>query len=69
MYIYLDLVLHEHFSFKETMKAVAQSDSRVLGFHIVLPESVGSTPYDVFTRLQDAIVWPTISYGAVIWGS
>ena len=25
-------------------------------------------PYDVYTKLYDAVVWPVISYGASAWG-
>ena len=26
-------------------------------------------PYNAFTKLYDAVVWSTISYGAAIWGT
>ena len=26
-------------------------------------------PYDVYTKLYDAKVWPVISYGASVWGA
>ena len=25
-------------------------------------------PFDVFTKLYDALVWPVSAYGAAIWG-
>ena len=28
---------------------------------------MGGLPYDVYTKLYDAVVWPVISHGASIW--
>ena len=26
-------------------------------------------PYDIYTKLFDAMIWPVISYGAAVWGT
>ena len=53
--------------FNETVKCVALSASRALGLVIVKCKSIDGLPYNVYTRMDDSIVWPTISYGAAIW--
>ena len=58
----------EHLDFNVTAKIVAQSASRALGLIIAKCKLAGGVPYDVFTHLYDTIVWPTISYGAAVWG-
>ena len=67
-YRYLGLVLDEHLNLNTTAKMVAQSASRALGLVIAKCKIAGGVPYNVFTKLYDAIVWPVIAYGAAIWG-
>ena len=43
---------------------VERSASRVLSLLII----TWSMPFDVFTKLYDALVWLVIAYGAAIWG-
>ena len=47
---------------------VAQSASRALGLLIAKCKSLGGMPFNVVTKLYDALVWPVIAYGAAIWG-
>ncbi|MEW8544936.1 MAG: reverse transcriptase family protein, partial [Candidatus Thiodiazotropha sp.] len=68
-YRYLGLVLEEHLNYDVTAKAVAKAASRALGLVISKSKSAGGLPYSVFTKLYDTVVWPTISYGASIWGT
>ncbi|MCG7891260.1 MAG: reverse transcriptase family protein, partial [Candidatus Thiodiazotropha endolucinida] len=67
-YMYLGLMLQENLDYNITVKIVAQSASRALGLLIAKCKSSGGLPYNVFTHLYDATVWPTISYGSTIWG-
>ena len=48
-------------------KTVAQSASRALGLLIAKYKTMGGLPYDVYTKLYDAVGWPVISHGASIW--
>ena len=67
-YVYLGLTLTEFLDYNITAKMVAQSASRALGLLIAKCKSLGGMPYDVYTKLYDALVWPVIAYGASIWG-
>ena len=40
----------------------------MLGLLTAKLKSIGGMPYDVYTKLYDAMVWPVISYGASVWG-
>lgn len=68
-YRYLGLVMDEHLNYDITAKAVANAASRALGLVISKFKSAGGLPYSVYTKLYDTIVWPTINYGACIWGT
>ena len=64
----LGIVLTEHLDYNVSAKCVAQSASRALGLLIVKCKLAGGVPYNVFTKLYDAVVWPVVSYGAAVWG-
>ena len=49
-------------------KMVAQSASRALGLLIAKCKSAGGLPYNVYSRLYDALVRPVLEYGAGIFG-
>jgi hypothetical protein len=68
-YTYLGLVFTEHLDYAVTAKHVAQAAGRALGLVIAKCKVMGGVPYNVFTSLYDAIVWPVISYGSSIWGT
>ena len=68
-YKYLGLVLDEFLNYDITAKYVANSATRALGLIIAKDKAAGGLPYEVFTKLFDTIVWPTINYGAAIWGT
>ncbi|XP_052217139.1 uncharacterized protein LOC127835010 [Dreissena polymorpha] len=68
-YRYLGLVLSEFLDYSVTAKYVAKSATRALGLLISKFKSLGGMPYNIYTKLYDSIVWPTISYGAAIWGT
>ena len=68
-YSYLGITLTEFLDYDITAKIIAQSASRALGLLIAKYKNMGGMPFDVFTKLFDALVWPIISYGAAIWGS
>ena len=61
---YLGITLNEFLDYNVTAKAVAQSSSRALGLLIAKLKCMGEMPYDVFTKLYDAVVWSVINYGA-----
>jgi hypothetical protein len=67
-YSYLGLVLTDTLDYSITAKHVAQSASRALGLLISKYKALGGMDYEVCTKLYDTMVWPTISYGAAIWG-
>jgi hypothetical protein len=48
---------------------VAKSASRALGLVIGKSKSLGSLPYECYTKLFNAIVQPVIDYGSFIWGT
>ncbi len=48
-------------------KMVAKSAGRALGLLIAKCKGSGGMPYDVYTKLYDALVQPIIDYGAGIW--
>ena len=66
---YLGITSNEFLDFNVTAKTVAQSASRALGLLIAKFKNMGGMPYDVYTKLYDAMVGPLISYGAAIWGA
>ena len=67
-YTYLGITLNEFLDYNVTAKAVAQSASRALGLLTAKFKSIWGMPYDVYTKLYDAMVWPVLSYGASVWG-
>ena len=67
-YRYLGLILNDTLDYNVTAKYVAQSATRALGLLISKFKAMGGMPYEVFSKLYDTIVWPTIRYGAAIWG-
>ncbi|KAH3859830.1 hypothetical protein DPMN_102651 [Dreissena polymorpha] len=68
-YRYLGLMLTDTLDYNVTAKHVAQSATRALGLIIAKFKALGGMPYEVFSKLYEACVWPTISYGAAIWGT
>ena len=67
-YTYLGIVINEYLDYNVTAKTVAQSAGRALGLLISKCKTMGGLPYDVYTKLYDAVVWPVIRYRASIWG-
>ena len=67
-YVYLGQLLTEHLEYTMIAKHVSKSPNRALGLVISKFKALGSLPYNTFTKLYDAVVWSTISYGAAIWG-
>ena len=65
---YLGVVLSEHLDTNIMVKHVAQSAIRALGSLIAKCKTIGSVPYNVFTKLYDSVVCPVISYSSPIWG-
>ena len=69
------MVLDEFLNYDVTAKYVANSATRALGLVISKDKAAvrggggGGLPYEVFTKLFDTIVWPTINYGSDIWGT
>ena len=55
-YTYLGIVLTKHLDYNVSAKCVAQSASRALGLLIVKCKLAGGVPYNVFTKLYDAVV-------------
>ncbi len=45
-------------------KMVAKSTGRALGLIIAKYKACSGMPYDVYTKLYDALVQPVIDYGA-----
>jgi len=62
-------MLTDTLDYNVTAKHVAQSATRALGLIIAKFKALGGMPYEVFSKLYEACVWPTISYGAAIWGT
>ena len=62
------IVLTEHLDYNVSANCVAQSASRAFGFLIAKCKLARGVPYNVFTKLYDAVVWPVVSYGAAVWG-
>ena len=47
---------------------VSQAAGRALGLLIAKYKTLGGMPFDVYTKLHDALVRPVIAYGAAVWG-
>ena len=62
-------MLTDTLDYNVTAKHVAQSATRALGLIIAKFKALGGMPNEVFSKLYEACVWPTISYGAAIWGT
>ena len=67
-YVYLGVLFTEHLDYNQMAKHVSKSASRALGLLIAKTKCLGGVPYDTFTKLYDCMVYPIISYGAVVWG-
>ncbi|XP_053391650.1 uncharacterized protein LOC128554398 [Mercenaria mercenaria] len=67
-YVYLGLYLSEHCDFNVMAKHVAKSANRALGLLISKYKLFGGLPFSTYSKLYEATVWSTISYGAAIWG-
>ena len=68
-YIYLGMCIDEHLDYAITAKYVANSASRALCLLISKCKTAGGLPFNTYTKLYDAMVWPTISYAAgIIYG-
>ena len=67
-YIYLGITRNEFLDYHViyTAKAVAQRASPALCLLIAKFKCMGGMPYNVFTKLYDAIVWPVKNYGACV---
>ncbi len=68
-YKYLGLIFTEFLDYQKTAKMVAKSASRALGLLIAKSKASGGMPYEVFTKLYNALVQPVLDYGAGIWGT
>jgi hypothetical protein len=67
-YTYLGLILNEFLDFNLTAKIVAKSANMASGLVMVKCKTTGGVSYDVYKKLFDSLVSPTIEYGAAIWG-
>ncbi len=68
-YKYLGLILNEHLDYALMAKMVAKSACRALGLLIAKCKASGRMPYNVYTKLYDALVQQIINNGAGIWGA
>ncbi len=69
LYKYLGLVLNEHLDYQLMAKVVVKSAKRELGFLIAKSKVTGGMPYDVFTKLYNALVQPLVEYEAGVLGT
>ena len=67
-YEYLGLLLTEHLDYTMIAKHVFKSANRALGLVISKFNALVGLPYNTFTKLYDAVVLSTISYGVAICG-
>ena len=65
---YLGLHLNEHLDFNYTTKKVAQSATRCFGLLVAKFKHFGGLPFEVYTKLYDALVDSVIRYSSCIWG-
>ena len=68
-YNYLGLTLTEFLNYDIMAANVAKSASRALGLVIHKSKLNGGFPFECFTKLYDALVWPIVEYGSSIWGT
>ena len=68
-YKYLGLWFSDDINLKYMAEQVAASAHRALGLVIAKSKSIGSLPYQCFTKLYDSLVQSVIDYGACVWGS
>ena len=68
-YNYLGLTLTEFLNYDIMAANVAKSASRALGLVIHKSKLNGGFPFECFTKLYDALVWPVVEYGSSIWGT
>ena len=67
-YTYLGIVMNERLYYIVIVRNCSSECSRALGLLIAKCKITVGLPYDAYTKLYDAVVWPVISYGASIWG-
>ena len=48
-------------------KRVAKAANRALGLVISRYKTFGGLQYNSYTKLNDSVVYSTISYGAAVW--
>ena len=48
---------------------MAKSAGRALGIVIAKYKSFGGLPFSSYSKLYESIVWSTIRYGTVVWGT
>ena len=65
-YMTLELLLTKHLDYHKMAQIVAKSASRALGMVIAKFKTLGGMPCHMFTKLNDSLVWCTISYGAAV---
>ena len=68
-YVYLGLTILEHMDWNIMAKVVVHSANRALELLIAKSKALGGMPYDIYTKLFDAMIWPVISYRAAVWGT
>ena len=68
-YIYLGILLAEHFDYMKMANHGSKAASRALGLVIAKNKSFGGLHFGSFQKLFDSMVWSVISYGAAIWGN
>ena len=66
-YVYVGLLLTEHWDYTAMTKHVSKSANRALSLVITKHKMVGGLSFYTYTRLFDSVVWSTISYGGAIW--
>ena len=67
-YKYLGLIFSEYLDYEVMAKAVAVSANRALGLLIAKFKACVGMPFDVYTKLYDALVMLIVDYGTAIWG-
>jgi hypothetical protein len=68
-YHYLGVLLTEHMNYNTMMKSAVKSASRALGLLVSKFKALGGMPFNVYTKLYDAMVWSVLNYAAAIWGT
>ena len=68
-YKYLGLIFTEHLNYDVMAKTVSDAANRALGLLIAKFKMYGGMPFDVFTKLYEALVLSIVNYGSSIWGN